>query len=115
AECNASGLLGTDRRLVVLDVLGQRDHEHGGAALPTDEHGPGTEHHPLSKPALSVRGDDFGAIALPVLVPLVNGRGVVNATVLHPMSLEASAFSLRHDEAEGAARFRAREDVLRHE
>ena len=91
------------------------DHPAGGGSPPRGYGGPGEEEPPEPAEGGRVLLDDLGLVPHPVLVPLVEGKGIVDTDVLDVLDLEASLLELVDVPVEGGGGISTREDVLGHE
>lgn len=73
------------------------------------------EEDPDPVPALTVCGDDFVLVGDPVLVPAVDGSGVVYTKDVDVLNFKSVGFDLVNDPSEGAGGVGTREDVFVHE
>ena len=73
------------------------------------------EEDPDPVPALTVCGDDFVLVGDPVLVPAVDGSGVVYTKDVDVLNFKSVGFDLVNDPSEGAGGVGTGEDVFVHE
>ena len=77
-----------------IQILMHRDLEDRRAALTARNDRVRKEEYPNSVPPLAVFGEDLFLVGHPVLVPLIDGGGVVHAEDVDVFDFETSAFKL---------------------
>lgn len=86
--------LHTRNTVVRVQVLVKSDLEHGEASLPGNDSAVRQEEHPDPVPLVSVLGSDEILVGDPVLVPAVDGGGVVHAEDVDVLDFEVGALEL---------------------
>lgn len=81
-----------------VQVLVKGDLEDGGTALATDDDTVGKEEDPDSIPPFTIGFDNVLLIADPVLVPLVNGRRIMNTEDINILDLKTGTLELCYGE-----------------
>jgi len=89
----------TSNTVVGVQVLVQRELEHGSTSLSASDRTVSQEEDPDPVPAITILGNNALLVADPVLVPSVDSRRVVNAQNVDVLDLEACALQLANDPA----------------
>jgi len=110
-----SALSDKDMTIVSAGVLVQNDLEASGGSVLSDDSGPRQEPSPLAPPMFTVLLDDVVSVGAPVIVPTLDGGGVVDTDGLDAVDLEAGTLALVDDPGERAGGVGTGEDVFAHE
>lgn len=105
----------TSDTVVGVQVLVQRELEHGSTSLSASDGAVSQEEHPDPVPAITILGNDVLLVADPVQVPSVDSRRVVDAQNVDVLDLKACALQLANNPAKRARSISTREDIFVHE
>jgi len=85
--------------VISIKILVKRELEDGRAAMAGNDNRPSKEESPDTEPALAVLSDYLFTVGEPVVIPVEDCGGIMDAKDVHILHLEARGLEVLHNPA----------------